>query len=195
MAMWYQPIFISPWVNIFSLMLVIPPIESYLSPTVVFDTTLQSGAALTPEELFNLRHASARNVIERIFGILKRHFRILLPAPEYDIDIQARIPTALCALHNYIYSFDKGEEDTLDIPLDTDDEEEGQQQSENLIDPHVAVGGTMDTEDFTVSSIHDDIAIAMWTDYQSILAERAQRDMDAISDDESDLIEEISTTL
>ncbi|KIK15464.1 hypothetical protein PISMIDRAFT_39448, partial [Pisolithus microcarpus 441] len=103
-------------------------------------------------------HASTRNVIERIFGILKHRFQILLLAPEYDIDIQAHIPTALCALHNYIYSFDKGEEDTLDILLDTNNEEE-------------AAGGMMDTEDFAVSSICNDIAIAMWTDYQSILVE------------------------
>jgi hypothetical protein len=58
------------------------------------------------KELFNLRHASARNVIERIFGIMKRHFRILLISAEYKIEIQARIPTALCALHNYIRAHD-----------------------------------------------------------------------------------------
>ena len=59
-----------------------------------------------PRELFNLRHASARNVIERIFGILKRHFRILLLAPEYDMDVQARVPPALSALHNFIRQHD-----------------------------------------------------------------------------------------
>jgi hypothetical protein len=58
------------------------------------------------KELFNLRHALARNVIERIFGIMKRHFRILLISAEYKIEIQARIPTALCALHNYIRAHD-----------------------------------------------------------------------------------------
>jgi len=35
------------------------------------------------EELFNLRHAQLRNIIERIFGILKRRFRILRTPPEY----------------------------------------------------------------------------------------------------------------
>jgi len=29
-------------------------------------------APRNPKELFNLRHASARNVIEQIFGVLKR---------------------------------------------------------------------------------------------------------------------------
>ena len=44
----------------------------------------------TKEELFNLRHASAWNVIECIFGVLKWHFRILLIAPEYNLEVQAR---------------------------------------------------------------------------------------------------------
>ena len=62
-----------------------------------------------PQELFNLRHASARNVIERIFGILKRRFRILLLSPEYDMGIQAQVPPALCALHNFIRYHDPSE--------------------------------------------------------------------------------------
>jgi hypothetical protein len=45
---------------------------------------------------------SARNVVERIFGILKRRFHFLLLAPEYDMDIQSKVPPALCALHNFI---------------------------------------------------------------------------------------------
>jgi hypothetical protein len=80
-------------------------------------------AAVSPknkEELFNLRHASARNVVERIFGILKRRFRILIIAPEYDMGIQARIPAALCALHNFIRRHDPSDindyPDANDIP-------------------------------------------------------------------------------
>ena len=63
----------------------------------------------TKEELFNLRHASARNVIEQIFGVLKRRFRILLIAPEYNLKVQARIPVALSALHNFIRIHDPEE--------------------------------------------------------------------------------------
>jgi hypothetical protein len=62
------------------------------------------------EELFNLWHASARNVIEHIFGVLKQHifrvlkqhFKILLLPPTYNVDIQGQLPTTLCALHNFI---------------------------------------------------------------------------------------------
>jgi hypothetical protein len=49
----------------------------------------------TKEELFNLRNSSAQNVIERIFGVLKQHFRILHLSPPYSMDIQAQIPAAL----------------------------------------------------------------------------------------------------
>jgi hypothetical protein len=58
------------------------------------------------QELFNLCHASARNIIEHIFGVLKRRFRILLLAPEYSLEIQARIPAVLCSIHNFIRTHD-----------------------------------------------------------------------------------------
>lgn len=40
------------------------------------------------KELFNLRHASLRNAIERIFGVMKKRFPILTAAPEYPFDAQ-----------------------------------------------------------------------------------------------------------
>jgi hypothetical protein len=58
------------------------------------------------EELFNLRHAGLRNVIERAFGVMKRQWRILVIPPEYDLDTQAHIPAALCAIHNFIQILD-----------------------------------------------------------------------------------------
>ena len=68
--------------------------------------------------MYNLRHASARNVIEQIFGVLKRRFRILELPPEYDMSIQARIPAALAALHNFIRVYDPGDIDVdVDEPL------------------------------------------------------------------------------
>ena len=70
----------------------------------------------TPEELFNLRHASARNVVERIFGILKRRFRILYLPPEYNMSVQSRIPSALAALHNFIRHYDPEELNTYRNP-------------------------------------------------------------------------------
>ncbi|KAH9159237.1 hypothetical protein LEN26_002441, partial [Aphanomyces euteiches] len=45
-------------------------------------------APLNKEELFNLRHAMLRNVIERIFGILKRRFPVHSHAVQYDYQFQ-----------------------------------------------------------------------------------------------------------
>ncbi|KAF8591228.1 hypothetical protein K439DRAFT_1328173 [Ramaria rubella] len=55
-----------------------------------------------PQELFNLHHTSAHNVVEWIFGVLKRCFRVLVHPLEYSLAIQAHVPAALAAVHNYI---------------------------------------------------------------------------------------------
>ena len=127
------------------------------------------------QELFNLRHASARNVIERIFGVLKRRFRILLLAPEYDLRIQAQIPSALCAIHNFILLHDQ---------------DEGPLSEERQLHDQVwhADGEYLDEgeEETEMKVRRDQIAKAMWEDYQSILAERreAKSDMDELEGDE-----------
>ncbi|CAL2230034.1 unnamed protein product [Prunus armeniaca] len=55
-----------------------------------------------PMELFNYRHSSLRNVIERCFGVLKARFPILKLMPNYPPRRQRRIPIACCVLHNFI---------------------------------------------------------------------------------------------
>ena len=57
-------------------------------------------------EVYNLRHAKARNIIERIFGVLKQRFEILQHARPYSIEVQARLVYALCCLHNMLRDFD-----------------------------------------------------------------------------------------
>ena len=44
---------------------------------------LASLKSANAKELFNLRHASLRNIIERIFGVVKRRFQIFDKTPEY----------------------------------------------------------------------------------------------------------------
>jgi hypothetical protein len=53
------------------------------------------------KELFNYRHALLRNHIERIFGLFKRRFKILLTAQEYSLKTQAQLIPALAASANY----------------------------------------------------------------------------------------------
>ncbi|XP_057797535.1 protein ANTAGONIST OF LIKE HETEROCHROMATIN PROTEIN 1-like [Salvia miltiorrhiza] len=54
------------------------------------------------EELFNLRHTKARNVIERAFGIMKMRWGILRSTTYYPIQVQTRLIMACFLLHNFI---------------------------------------------------------------------------------------------
>ena len=129
------------------------------------------------EELFNLRHASARNVIERIFSDIKRRFRILLLPPEYSIEVQSLIPVALCVLHNII----KSHSDSEDIDDDyitrdwTISVERGDGVTEHTGDGEIGgeEGGEEEEEDEDEDSVgsralRDSIAEAMWNDYQTL---------------------------
>ena len=143
------------------------------------------------EELFNLRHASARNVIERIFGILKRRFRILLLPLEYNLDIQARLPAGLAALHNFI---------RLHEPNPTDNEQDDDTQLEDEDDEGGGDGGganepaapsgdntanaTVAEERNAASTMRDRIAQQMWDDYLVVLSSR--RDLEESDNDSID---------
>ncbi|KAL5726821.1 hypothetical protein ACHQM5_000073 [Ranunculus cassubicifolius] len=83
-----------------------------------------------PKELFNLRHSSLRNTVERIIGILKKCFPILTLPPPYPFESQVKIVLACCILHNHIRRervndilFDKEEKDK-DKPKDKDDDDD-----------------------------------------------------------------------
>jgi hypothetical protein len=122
------------------------------------------------KELFNLRHASARNVIERIFGILKKRFRILLLPPEYDMEIQARIPSALCALHNFIRQHDPLEFIDLDEELGSGNEEH-RDHGDHGLDGHdhgeLSTTSVVDaSERDRARTKRDHIANEMWVQYQ-----------------------------
>ncbi|KAK6160194.1 hypothetical protein DH2020_003575 [Rehmannia glutinosa] len=53
-------------------------------------------------ELYNLRHAKARNIIERAFCLLKGRWAILRSKAFYSVKTQSRIILACCLLHNFI---------------------------------------------------------------------------------------------
>lgn len=58
----------------------------------------------TKEELFNLRHAQFRNVIERLFGIIKMRWPVLKDGPHsgFSLKQQNRFVASLAALHNFL---------------------------------------------------------------------------------------------
>nr|XP_043616213.1 uncharacterized protein LOC122588143 [Erigeron canadensis] len=65
-----------------------------------------------PRELFNLRHASLRNSIERVFGVLKKRFPIIRSGTEpfYSCETQSSIFLACCILHNFLLEEDRDQE-------------------------------------------------------------------------------------
>jgi hypothetical protein len=121
----------------------------------------------TPQELFNHRHASLRNIIERIFGVMKRQWRILQLPPEYHMDVQARIPDALCALHNFIRKFDP---DIFDEEADDLLEYEGEEGGGELNE--LGDGPADAQERRRADNRRDEIARQMWEDYVAVRAAR-----------------------
>ena len=81
-------------------------------------------------------------MIERIFGVLKRRFRILLLAPEYKMEIQSRLPAALCSLHNFIRTHDADDKnEDIDADIDPGDDEDIPGPFNPAVEPE-AGGGT-----------------------------------------------------
>jgi len=54
------------------------------------------------EELFNLRHSSLRNVVERLLGVTKKRFPILELMGSYAIQFQAQLIMCCLMIHNFI---------------------------------------------------------------------------------------------
>jgi len=107
-----------------------------------------------------------RNVVERIFGVVKRRFRILLLPPEYSMEIQARIPPALCLVHNVIQVHDPND----------------MMEYRNVLDEHIltdtgslANGPPTEQARTCANLCCDQIAREMWKDYNEERIRRGER--------------------
>lgn len=92
-------------------------------------------------------------------------------APEYSIDIQARIPAALAALHNFIREHDidilEAEEELWEL-----DDEMVEAARARDADREASVEDAVEFDE--PSELRDAIAQAMWDDYIAILAAEGQ---------------------
>jgi hypothetical protein len=124
-----------------------------------------------------MRHSAARNAIERIFGVLKRRFRILQLPPEYNMRTQVLIPPALAALHNFIREFNPEEIQTFDRSINGDDIN---QPLDFQMAPHPAFVGELGLgpvtrgETVRANARRDRIAGEMWAQYQDYLSSLAR---------------------
>lgn len=103
---------------------------------------------------------------------MKKRWAILTWPPQFDMSIQVQVPPALVALHNFIMDHD---------PQDVDEYLAGNETDLDPIpgQPHgfgdLAAGVVSRTEKTRATTLRDQIAERMWTNYQitSILGERS----------------------
>ena len=131
-----------------------------------------------PQELFNLRHAQARNAIERLFGVFKRRFGVTDTAPEYPIEMQAMLIPALGAVHNFISihdptdTFAQDSRNSLQSP--SSQSRFGEPQNATLTNAEVLGSDITAEERRRAGARRDAIANAMWKDYQVELQRRGE---------------------
>ncbi|KLO09057.1 hypothetical protein SCHPADRAFT_808114, partial [Schizopora paradoxa] len=115
------------------------------------------------KELFNLRHAMARNCIERTFGVIKRRFRLLGAAPEYSLETQSKIILSIFALHNFLQSHD---------PDDGSDVNEMRDHPQHTPEPSEYGAANVSREETVrAGARRDAIAQEMWSSYVNYIAD------------------------
>lgn len=123
------------------------------------------------KKLFNLQHASLRNVVERIFGVLKKRFKCIRTIPEYSLHNQALIVYAITRIHNVIRVYRKKAEEN-DMWEVTDAQEQAI-TSESASDDVDATSRLPEKQYYITSQMmnikRDEIADEMWTQYQEYM--------------------------
>ena len=109
------------------------------------------------KELFNLRHSSLRITVERVFGILKKRFRVLDAEPFWNFQTQVDIVLACCIIHNHIMGVDPS--DLLNYGL-------YEELESDLIIPTLTEREERE-EAREWSAKRDEIAQTIWTDYMA----------------------------
>jgi len=114
-----------------------------------------TGRPQTAKEFFNLRHAKARNVVERLNGCMKRRFRILRVPIECEFFVVMAIVFACASLHNFIRRYN-ADDFAEDLREDDDSEDEEELPARDDVFPF----------DFnTPRNWRDWMASPMWTEY------------------------------
>ena len=105
-------------------------------------------------ELFNLRHSSLRNVVERIFGVVKKRFPLLVAMQSYSFLFQCDLISCTFMLHNFIRTHQLYDDDFDDVQLDNDDPDHDDVEEVEIVD-----------NVNQLNAWRNGIADAMWEDY------------------------------
>ena len=99
----------------------------------IIEFNLNGQGPANKRELFNLRHSSLRNVVERLFGVVKRRFPILVKMSPYPFEFQCDLVQCCFLLHNFVrinqlyedeFYENDGDEPNNVLEDENDDEEE-----------------------------------------------------------------------
>jgi hypothetical protein len=101
-----------------------------------------------------------RNAIERIFGILKKRFPVLVASMQYPYQFQVSLVIALCVVHNFIRRHGGAEDYFNQMQVETESLNVVKNPSRLLHESNQA------------KEQRDKIASRMWSDYQECLGRR-----------------------
>ncbi|KAH9980721.1 hypothetical protein BJV74DRAFT_779024, partial [Russula compacta] len=103
------------------------------------------------------------------FGIVKQRFKLMVAAPEYDINTQAQFVPAMAALHNFIRIHDP---DDHHIAAECNEVYGGRGRGPARTDENL--GGTVPIAEWNWANAQcDTIARAMWVQYEAYLAQNS----------------------
>lgn len=105
------------------------------------------------EELFNHQHSKLRNIVERIFGVLKAKYKILTRPRSFKLAAQVRVVAAICVLHNILSDInEEGHSLNIDDSYENEQEPIRVEQAYNI----------SRSETLRANSRRDNIAEDMW---------------------------------
>jgi hypothetical protein len=110
-----------------------------------------------PKELFNLRHSSMHNVVERIFGVFKGQWQIL-EGSRYSLQTQVNLVLGLAALHNFCRAQGEPNEDFIQ-------EEQGDETEVSSGLVQGVTTGSKSLGTLMMERKRDQMADDTWTDY------------------------------
>ncbi|KAF7812058.1 protein ALP1-like [Senna tora] len=117
-----------------------------------------------PQECFNMRHSSARNVIERCFGMLRKRWAILRSPSFYHVKTHNKIIIACCLLHNLIRQ-DTTLDPLEDAHIGDEDAHTGDEDAYTEDDDFIS---TIETSD-EWSGMRDGLAVDMFNAFRGLV--------------------------